>query len=186
MEFLRLVEETKKLDEDIKKETEEFNLKIKEKVETYKSKKKEIEKYLEKYINSLEYEYREIEVETNTAPCEKSRKIDAYYPFLKLEDFYEIEEIRFLYQDDLDDYCNLGFNREYILYQKDNKIEIKVRENSKMNSYKKGTNEQWNSDYMYNFREKFIWISASRDLRYEIEIGEMKFEFYRQFDVSKI
>lgn len=186
MEFLRLVEETKRLDEDIKKETEEFNLKIKEKVETYKSKKKEIEEYLEKYINSREYEYREIEVETDSAPWEKSRKIEAYYPFLKLEDSYEIKEISFFYEDELSDYCDLGFNREYILYKKDNKIEIKVRENSKMNSYKKGTNEQWNSDYMYNFREKFIWISASRDLHYEIEIGGMKFEFYRSFDVSKL
>ena len=48
MEFLNLVKETKSLNKYIKRQEEEFNLKIKEKVETLNSNKEEIRKYLKK------------------------------------------------------------------------------------------------------------------------------------------
>lgn len=178
MEFLSLVKETKVLNEDIKRQRREFNLKIKEKVKVQKSKKKEIEEYLKEAINSREYEYREVEVESFSFLGKGHRK--AYYPFLKLDDAYEVEEESFKdYSEDYDDY---GLYREYTLYNKDNEMKVKIKEHSLIRSYEKGTNEEWR--WRYNFEGKLI--VASRHLSYEIEIEGMKFKFRRSFDVSKL
>lgn len=178
MEFLELVKETKKLDEDIKRQRREFNLKIEEKVKTHKSKKKEIERYLEETINSREYEYREVEVESFS--MFGKTKGTTYYPFLKLDDIYEVKGESFKdYDENYDDY---GLYREYTLYNKDNEMEVKVKEHSVIRLYKKGTNEEWIRHY--NFGEKLI--RAARHFSYKIEIEGMKFEFRRSFDVSKL
>lgn len=178
MEFLSLVRETKKLDEDIKRQRREFNQKMKEKVKTHKSNKKEIEEYLKETINSREYEYREVEVESFSFLGKGNRTI--YYPFLKLDDEYGVKEKSFVdYSVDYDDY---GLYREYTLYNKDNEMQVKVKEHSLIGLYEKGTNKEWIG--RYSFGEKLI--TAARHISYEIKIEGMKFEFYRSFDVSKL
>lgn len=181
MEFLELVKKTKRLDEDIKRQRREFDLKIEEEVKKHESKKKEIEKYLEETINSREYEYRKIQVES--VSMFRKEKVTTYYPFLKLDDAYEVKEESFKdYSEDYDDY---GLYREYTLYNKDNEMKVKVKEHSLIRSYEKGTNEEcrWRCNFGRNGGKL---ITASRHLSYEIKIEGMKFEFYRSFDVSKL
>lgn len=177
MELLDLVKETKALEEDIKRQRREFNSKIKEEVMIHKSKKNEIEKYLKETINSREYEYREVEIESFS--FFGKGKIKTYYPFLKFEDIYELRELEFRNDEDSDDD---GITRKYILYNKINGMEIKVEEHSMIHRYEKGTNQVWK--HHFDFGEEII--IASKYLSYEIEIEGMKFKFRREFDVSKI
>lgn len=173
MEFLKLVKETKKLSEDIKRQRKEFNLKIKGKVKEHTAKKKEIEEYLKEIINSREYEYREVEVKSG------KEKIKIYYPFLKLDDAYKLkkESFRDHSKDYHEDYYD-GLHRKYTLYNKSD--EIKVKEYSVIRTYKRGSNEEWNW-YLEGER-----INSVKMITYKIEIEGMKFQFVRFFDVSKI
>lgn len=178
MELLDLVKEVKQLDEDIKRQRREFDLRIKEQVKTHKSKKKELEKRLKESINSCEYEYKEVEVESFNS-LNKREKIKIYYPFLKLENIYELKQILFVNEEGSD---YEGLTYEYILYNKANKMEVKVREHSSIGGYAKGTNKIYKN--YYDFEKKVVY--ASGFITYKIEIEGMKFEFSRSFDVSKI
>lgn len=181
MEFLELVKETKKLDEDIEIQRREFNLKIKEKVKTHKSKKKEIEKYLKETINSREYGYREVEVESFSFLGKEN--ITTYYPFLKLDDAYEVKKESF--KDYSEDYDEYGLWRKYTLYNKDNEMRIKVEEHSVIHCYRKGSNEVLkNYDIPYFPKEEII--NAANHICYRIKIEGMEFKFRRSFDVSKL
>lgn len=178
MEFLSLVRETKKLDEDIKRQRREFNSKIKEKVKVHKCNKKEIEEYLKEAINSREYEYREIEVKSSLG----KQNITTYYPFLKPNDAYEVKEESFIdYYETENDYEYVLY-RKYTLYNKDNGMEVKVKEYPTIRLYKKGSNDTCMS-YLYPKEET---INAAKQIYYEIKIEGMKFEFRRSFDVSKL
>lgn len=178
MEFLNLVKETKSLNKYIKRQEEEFNLKIKEKVETLNSNKEEIRKYLKEAINSREYEYKEVEVKSVSSFGTGMRT--TYYPFLKIDDEYEVKEESFVDYGEDDDYY--GLHRKYIIYNKNNGIKIKVKEHSLIRKYERGTNKDWERFYPFGVE----LINASRHVSYEVEIEEMKFEFNRSFDVSKV
>lgn len=107
-------------------------------------------------------------------------KVTTYYPFLKLDDAYEVKEESF--EDYDENYADYGLYREYTLYNKDNEMKVKVKEHSVIRLYKKGINEEWIRHY--NFGEELI--RAARHFFYKIEIEGMKFEFRRSFDVSKL
>ena len=175
MELLDLIREAEELDEGIKEQRREFNLKIKEEVEAHKSKKKAVRKFLKEAIESREYEYKEITIKSYSVG---TGDLEIYYPFLKLEDSYEIKEETFVREED--SYYE-GSIRKYVLYNKNNGLEVKIRENAGIKQYKRGTNERY---YLFSHAQEPIF--ASKNICYVIEIGQMKCEFSRSFDVSKI